>query len=154
MTDDFFFDPRGIKRETPLSMVPSGQYLTLIDKAVRRDKDNLSGLMIYLKIILGPYESFILMDYFNLRHPSEEAQRISRERFASFLDYIEMGDKPLMHETEIENKVIKIEVKVVEHSKNFGEKQSKIMRYFPLSPVDQNLLKENPQATAQEEIPF
>jgi hypothetical protein len=142
MSDDLFFDPRGIKRSGSNEPIPAGQYIAVIDKVNRKDGENITGLKIYFKVINGAYEGKVMMEYFNINHYSSEAQRIGREIFAHLLDCIGMGSEPLVQHTDIENKTLKIDVDLVEHYKNFGEKQNKIRKYYPLTQVDQNLIKD------------
>lgn len=142
MTDNFFFDPRGITRDSPMEVIPEGQYIALIDKVTRKDGENTTGLKIFFKVISGPYEGKVIMEYFNINHYNSEAQRIGRQIFAHLLDCIGMGNEPLQNDSDIENQTLKIEVDVVQHFKNIGEKQNKIRKYFPLTPVDQNLIKD------------
>lgn len=158
MADDFFFDPRGINRDSPMKIIPDGQYIAVIDKVSRKDGEYTTGLKIYFKVISGPYEGKIMMEYFNINHDTPDVQRIGRQIFAHLLDCVGMGNEPLRQDTDIENKTLKIEVYSVEHYKNFGEKQNKIRKYFPLSLVDQNLIKdfEPPQRSqsSDSDIPF
>lgn len=142
MSDDFFFDPRGIKSESLFEVIPEGQYIAIIDKATKKHADNANGVKIYFKIVHGAYEGKVVMDYFNITHFNPGAQRIGRQNFASFLDCIGMGSEPIKQESELENKILKIEVEKVPHYKNFGILQNKIKRYHPLNSVDQNLIKD------------
>jgi hypothetical protein len=156
MSDEFFFDPRGVKRDPPY--VPAGQYIVVIDKAMRKESENANGIKIYFKIISGPYLDKVFGDYFNINHSNPEAQRIGRQNFAYFLDCIDMGDKPLKYDSDIENKIIKIEVDVIPHYKNNNDFQNKVRRYFPLNQVDLNLIKDLPKKdnnkTEYNDMPF
>ena len=158
MSDEFFFDPRGIPRDAPMEVIPEGQYIAVIDKVTRKDGDNTTGLKIFFKVIKGPYEGKVIMEYFNINHYSTEAQRIGRQIFAHLLDCIGMGNELLKNDSDIENKNLKIEVERVHHYKNVGEYQNKIKKYYPLTPVDQNLIKdiESPkkEETHYVDIPF
>ncbi len=142
MSDNFFFDPRGIERDIQSEVIPAGQYICIVDKVAKKDVGNSMGLKVYFKIIHGGYFDKVLMGHFNLRNPSEAAQRIGNKQFALFLDCIHLGGDVLKDETEIEGKTLRIEVEVVDHYKNMGEKQNKITKHFALSPVDKNLIKD------------
>lgn len=154
MSDDFFFDPRGVKRDAPFEVIPAGQYIAYIEKVDRKDAEHSMGLKVYFKILSGPYAEKVQSDYFNINHHNPEAQRIGRQIFAHLLDCVGMGTDPLRQYSDIENKNLKIEVDVVPHYKNFGESQNKIRKYYPLSPIDQNLIKDVSQREQYQEIPF
>lgn len=138
-----FFDPTQVKRETPIELLPAGQYIVTVDKAVEKNRDGNIGAALYFKVISpSEQQGKMIFDYFNISHYSEKAQEIGRQRFAKLLDCVEMGDQKMARLDMVEGKRLKIDLSQEKHYKNLGEFQNKVERHLPLSPLDLNLIKD------------
>jgi hypothetical protein len=143
MMNEMFFDPTKVIETSndKYAILPDGIYIATIDGVQVKEPDaSKKGAMVYFKIAHGKYADKRVVDYFNIKHPNPDAQRIGQSKFKDMLKCIGFHEKPLKSESDIENQLIKIEVTHKDHYKYKDQQQNNVKKYYPLNITDLNLM--------------
>jgi hypothetical protein len=143
MSDDYFFDPRGIDREGKAQLLKEGTYLVKIDGTMTKQKENSMGLTVFFVYQDDKRNKTTLVEYFNLYHENKTTEKIAQTKFCHLLDCIGKGKTPLKNSSDIVDSLVKVEVIIEKHydQKKSGEMMNKIMKFLPISQIDANLIQ-------------
>lgn len=143
MSDKFVFDPRKVDMEPLNDTVPIGQYIAMVDKVEAKEKNGNMGYMVFFKIIHDEkYKGRSVMDYFNIKHSNDYTQKKGQQNFALLLNYTGLGKDVLKDEQDLLSKFVKLDIGVKPHWQNSQELQNCVNKYYPMTQVDLNLIKD------------
>lgn len=127
----YFYDPRNIPRQNSYQVIPPGEYIAIIYKVERIEKEHNLTLRVSFK--LQDESKGSITERFNIVHSNEVAQKISNQKFVSLLDCIGLGREPIKSEELLVGNAVKLEIDTKPHYRDIGELENIIKKYYPLT---------------------
>lgn len=157
-----FFDTPNEEAEKGFQLLPDGEYEVMVFDS--EYKANRSGqghhMSVAFKVLRGKHEGHLVVQNFNIDHPSEQAQRIGKAQFKAFLAAVGVSAAlPTVNDFHRQTADKRLRIVVGQKPGDNGKLWQTVSRYLPIGGIPAPVREKppHPSMTAEkleDNIPF